>query len=78
MKERNKLSIVKKFRVLSTYDLKRPEYEYDSGKGRGCYRTAPHFEDFHSLEEAEAEINTSDYWDSNLEDLMIVPVYISE
>lgn len=65
----------KKYRFLKAEDLVEPVYEYDSGKGPGCTREVNYFEDFNTIEEAEADLITNEYWDENYEDLILVPIY---
>ena len=70
----------KKYTFVTLDGMERPTYQYESGKGEGCYRDAYYFELFDSVEELERELQDKDfnYFDDNEDELVIVTVYTKE
>jgi len=67
----------RKYTFVTLSEMERPTYQFDSGKGEGCYRDAYYFELFDSVEELEKELQNEDfnYFDENEDELVLVTVY---
>jgi len=63
------------FGQITDTGINRPTYEYDSGKGEGCTRTAYYFDLYPTIVELEKELDASDYFKNEYEDLVLLVVY---